>query len=278
MPTPVSSFLEVAGARLYYETYGLGPLLVMIAGAAGSVEPYRPFAAQLASRYTTVTYDRRGFSRSPLHGDQDYGRRLEADASDVSALINHLGGEPSIVFGNSSGAIVALEALVRHPSAVRIVVAHEPPALMELVDGQQWLEFFSSVYDLYRKSGPGPAMALFRERSFPAVDRQVMAQVPANEFTAANSRHWFEHELRQYPAAILNHQALRHHADKILLAVGQESRGYPCYEVAVALGGRLGRAPVELPGGHLGFVEQAGAFARTLEPYLADTPLANDSG
>ena len=79
------STLEVPGARIYYETSGNGPLLVMIPGAAGSAEPYRMLAAELAPHHQVVLYDRRGFSRTVLVGDQDYAQRLSGDADDVAA-------------------------------------------------------------------------------------------------------------------------------------------------------------------------------------------------
>lgn len=145
--------LDVPGAELYYELRGTGPLLVLVPGAAGSVEPYARLAARLARSYTVAAYDRRGFSRSRLLGDQDRTRRLETDADDVRALIEHVGNGPAAVFGNSSGAIVALEVLIRHPSAVRVVVAHEPPVMLALPDGDLWVEFFSCLYDVYRHSG-----------------------------------------------------------------------------------------------------------------------------
>jgi acetyltransferase/esterase len=236
-------FLELRGARLYFEVRGAGPLVVLVTGAAGSVEPYRMLAGRLESQFTVVTYDRRGFSRSTLIGDQDYDRRLETDADDVCALIEHLSGASAAVFGNSSGAVVALEALVRHPSVVRVAAAHEPPVMTELPDADEWMGVFSSLYTLYRNSGAAPAMDHFREASFPESDRRVMAGVPANEFSAANATYWFEHELRQYPAVSLDHQTLRRHSDRVVLLVGSESRGFPCYEATLALGGKIGRCP-----------------------------------
>jgi acetyltransferase/esterase len=265
------STLEVPGARLYYETYGNGPLMVMIPGAPGSAESYRMIAGQLAERYTVVAYDRRGFSRSQLDGPQDYDHRVETDADDVRRLIEHLSDEPAIVFGNSSGAVVALEVLIHHPSSVRILVPHEPPAVRELANGQQWVDFFVSVYDLYRQSGIELAMRQFSERTVAETDRQTGAGVPKTEFNLANARYWFEHELRQYPAITLDVDALRVHADRVVLAVGRESRGFPCYKVNVALSKKLGRDLIELPGGHLGYVAKAPEFARALQPYLART-------
>jgi len=263
--------LEVPGARLYYETHGSGPVMLMIPGAAGTADSFRRVTEHLAEHYTVVLYDRRGFSRSKLDGPQDYGHRLETDAYDVRRLIEHLGNEPATVFGNSSGAIVALGVLTRHSSVIRTLVPHEPPAVRLLTDGQKWIDFFFQVHDLYRQSGMEPALKKFREQAFAESDRQVMAGVPKNEYTIGNATYWFEHELRQYPAVELDLNALKAHADRIVLVAGRESRGYPTYEVNVELGKKLGRRLIELPGGHVGFISEPAEFSRELVQALART-------
>jgi pimeloyl-ACP methyl ester carboxylesterase len=253
--------LEVPGAHLYYETHGQGPLLIMVPGASGVAESFRPVATHLAAHYTVVLYDRRGFSRSRLDGPQNYAHRLQTEAEDVRDLIENVGDAPATVFGASSGGIVVLDLLTRHPAVVRTVVAFEPPAVLQLADGQNWVDFFQEVYDLYRQAGIGPAMQKFRERAFPETDRRVMAQAPKNE---ANAMYWFEHELRQYPAVELDLEALAGHAERILPAVGREASGYPAHEVALALGRKLGRDVVELPGGHVGCIAHPAEFAQEL--------------
>ena len=266
-----TSILEVPGARLYYETHGSGPVMLMVPGASDTADSFKSITEHLVAHYTVVTYDRRGFSRSQLDGPQDYDHRLETDADDVRRLIEHLGDEPAIVFGGSSGAIVALEVLTRHPSVVRTLVPHEPPAMRLLADGQKWINFFFEVYDLYRQSGIEPALKKFREQAFAESDRQAMARAPKNEYTLANATYWFEHELRQYPAVDLDLDALKAHADRIMLIAGRESRGYPTYEVNVELGKKLGRELIELPGGHVGFLTQPAEFAREFLQTLAWT-------
>ena len=268
--------LGVPGARLHYETYGSGPMMLMVPGAAGSAYSFQLVKQHLAAHYTVVAYDRRGFSRSNLDGPQDYGHRLETDADDVRRLIEHLSDKPATLFGSSSGGIVVLEVLARHPSVVRTVVPHEPAAVRQLPDGQKWLDFFFEVYDLYRKSGMEPALRKFRERAFAESDRQVMANLlialnmdPSNwKYLLANATYWFEHELRQYPAVELDLDALKTHADRLVLMAGRESRGYPTYEVNVELAKKLGRDLIELPGGHIGYLTQptefAGAFVEAL--------------
>lgn len=263
------SILDVPGARLYYETHGSGPLLVMIPGAGGAADVFRGVTEHLAARYTVVIYDRRGFSRSLPDGPQDCERRLETDADDVRRLVEHLGDEPAIVFGASSGAIVALALLTHHPSVVRTLVPFEPPLMRYLPDGQKWVDFFSEVYDLYRESGAEPALTRFRERTFPASDQRVMAHAPHNE---ANAAYWFEHELRQYPAVELDLAALKAQTDRILLAAGREGSGFPAHDVVAELGRTLGTRVVELPGGHVGCVAHPAKYARELIQRLDRDP------
>jgi pimeloyl-ACP methyl ester carboxylesterase len=266
-----TSTLEVPGAHLYYETYGSGPLMLMVPGASGTADSFRRVTEHLAARYTVVIYDRRGFSRSKLAGPQDYAHRLETDADDVRRLIEHLSDEPATVFGSSSGGVIVLEAVARHPSVVRTLIPYEPAAVRLLPDGQKWVDFFFQVYDLYRRSGIEPALKKFREQAFAESDRHHMAGAPKNEYTVANATYWFEHELRQYPAVDLDLAALKEHADRIVLMAGRESRGYPTYEVNVELGKKLGRRLIELPGGHIGFISQPAEFARELVQALART-------
>jgi acetyltransferase/esterase len=267
------SILEVPGARLYYETHGSGPLMLMVPGAAGQADPFKRVTEHLAAHYTVVIYDRRGFSRSQLDGPQADDHRLETDADDVRRLIEHLSHEPATVFGTSSGGIVVLEVLTRHPSVVRTLVPFEPAAMRQLPDGQQWVGFFCGVYNLYRQSGMEPALKKFREHTFPESDRQLMARTMdlTNGEIRANATYWFERELRQYPAVDLDLEALNAHADRIVPAAGRESRGYPCYEVNVELGKKLGRDVIELPGGHTGYGAQPAEFARECVHALART-------
>jgi pimeloyl-ACP methyl ester carboxylesterase len=130
---------------------------------------FAALAEQLSPRYTVLTYDRRGFSRSLLDGAQDYAHRLTIDADDARRLIERLTDEPATVFGTSSGGVVALQLLTDHPNAVKTVIPYEPAILRLLPDASHWLGFVDEVYDLYRRCGPAPARAKFREHTFAEV-------------------------------------------------------------------------------------------------------------
>ena len=261
------STLSVPGAEIHYETVGEGPLLVLIAGAQGSAMVYQAVAQRLKDRFTVLTYDRRGFSRSMLDGEQDYDRRLETDAQDVAHLIEHAGKGPAIVFGSSSGAIVALTVLAQHPEVVDTLVAHEPPACRLLPDATARIAENYAIYDKYKAEGISAAMQDFAPRWLAASDRKMLAaaaQSPAGPQIAKNMTYWFEHELRQYPAVTLDMPALQDRSAKVCLVAGEEMRDYPPYSAASALAQQLGLGLSELPGGHIGYSTQTEAFALAL--------------
>ena len=259
--------LEVPGARLYYETRGAGPLLLLIPGANGDANGFPPLAGRLAADFTVVSYDRRGYTRSILDGVQDYAHRLETDADDARRLIEHLAAEPATVFGTSSGAVIALQLLIDHPQAVRALVAFEPAAFRLLPDGEKWIAFENEVYELYRRSGPAPARGLFVQRLFAEVDHPIMSRAPAPEHATtvtANANYFFEREMRQYIAAELDMGKLLQRAQVVIPAMGLASADFPDGRAARALSLRLRRELLELPDGHVGYITSTEEFARRL--------------
>jgi acetyltransferase/esterase len=267
------STLKVPGAQLSYEVEGSGPLLILIPGASGVGEVFRQVAHDLSARYQVVTYDRRGFSRSQLDGPQDYDHRLSTDADDVRRLIEHLTDKPATVFGNSSGAIVALEVLTHYPERVQTVVAHEPPVVLLLPDAAKWLAFFDGVYDTYREDGVPKAMHQFASGIVGSGDRQVIERSmakQANEYTMKNAAYWMEHELRQYPRVELDLDAFAAHARQLVPACGRDSQDQMTYQPNKVLARQLGLDIVDLPGGHLGFMSSPTERAKELMKALKD--------
>ncbi len=265
------SVLQVPGARLHYETVGSGPPLLMIPGGNGTAHIFQPIAQLLAERFTVITYDRRGFARSQLDGAQNYERRLETDASDALELIEQVGREPAVVFGPSSGAIVALQAITQGPGLVDKLVAFEPPALKQLANGKQMLAFFDEVYDVYKTSGIPPAFERFNSAMFPRETIEHFARMrdPSLPGVRAAIEYWFEHELRQYCAVDLDIDALRANAARITMAVGKGSRGYPLHDATANIARKLGQSLVELPGSHTGYATRAAEFGPALVDLVA---------
>ena len=122
---PMNDVLRVSGATLFYRVRGNGPLLVILAGGHGDADTTDALCEKLIDRYTVVTYDRRGLSRSTIEAAAG-SPTIATHSEDVHQLLEALTPDSSIVFGSSSGALIGLDLVTRHPKQVHILVAHEP--------------------------------------------------------------------------------------------------------------------------------------------------------
>src|SRR5690606_30149132 len=271
---PETGTLPVPGAELYYEVRGRGPLLVLLPGGAGDAGMYAGLLPHLAGSYRVLTFDPRGFTRSPV---RDTGRepggdeRPEVWADDVRLLIERFSpGEPVRVVGNSSGAIVALHLLARHPGLLHRVVAHEPPLLRVLPDPGPHRRLFAEVRDVFRAEGADAAMARFAAGlgdTSADEERPVGEPPPEIREMAARMRKntdvFLGRMLVPFSSSLPDLDALAANAGRLVPAAGRDSRPQaPLYRPAQILADRLGCTFAEFPGGHLGAVEAPGDFAR----------------
>jgi pimeloyl-ACP methyl ester carboxylesterase len=107
-------------APLAVHVWGAGPRVVFVHGAMSdgvrSWERQRP----LEARWRLVVPDRRGFGSTGVPGPSDF----EVESLDIAELLD----DGAHLVGHSYGAIVAMFAAVRRPSAVRSLTLIEPPA------------------------------------------------------------------------------------------------------------------------------------------------------
>ncbi|RDI50074.1 alpha/beta fold hydrolase [Nocardia mexicana] len=259
MDVPTSHTLAVPGATLYYEIRGSGPLLLLVPGGNGDAGTFGPVAALLADRYTVVSYDRRGFSRSPCEGEPQ--RRVDLDAEDAARLLTHLAAEPAAVLGSSSGAIVALELLIRYPERIRTLVAHEPPLAGLLPDSARWFALFDDVRETGRREGELVAMAKFAAGV--GLQGPPPAAGPSDQSARIqrNLRLWMDQELDRFPRHDLDVEALRPEVGKLVLAVGADSGDAFAARPNAVLAQRLGLRLTEFPGHHIGYLTHPADFA-----------------
>lgn len=121
--TVAGHFVNVNGVRLYYETYGSGPLLLLMHGNSGSIARMACQIAYFSSSHKVVAVDSRGRGKSD---DGNGAFTFEQQADDFSALLEqeHLG--KADVLGSSDGGIIALVMGLRHPDKVGKIVASAP--------------------------------------------------------------------------------------------------------------------------------------------------------
>ncbi|MFF2194128.1 alpha/beta fold hydrolase [Streptomyces sp. NPDC058157] len=271
-PTPTTGTLGVPGATLYLERRGTGPVLLLIPGGGADAGLYAGMAPTLAAAgRTVVSYDPRGQSRSTLDGPAADQRVADwaDDARHVLDLVSP--DEPADVLGCSAGAVAALGLLARHPERVRRVVAHEPPLVEVLEDPAPYRTLYAEVRELTRTQGPAAAMAhLAQGLGGGSPEREEPAQLPPEILEMAprmyaNQPFFLEHVLVPFTSDTPDVPALRAHADRLVLAAGEDSRAIPAlYGPATRLSHLTGAPFKEFPGGHVGCTEHPTAFATRL--------------
>lgn len=269
MNSPMTGTLRVPGATLHYEKRGSGPVLLLIPGGAADAGLYEGMAADLAARYTVVSYDPRGLSRSRLDGPLA-DQRVEVWSDDAHRLLDLVApDEDAFVLGCSSGAIVAVDLLARYPERLSRVVAHEPPLLELLEDPAPHRALFAEVREIFRTEGVGPAMVRFGEGLGERPAEQPTDLPPEIQEMAprmhANMPVFLGHVLCPFSSSVPDLAALRLVAHKLVPAAGRDSRTQvPLYGPPARLAESLGTDLVEFPGGHVGAVEFPKEFAKQL--------------
>jgi pimeloyl-ACP methyl ester carboxylesterase len=122
MPPPVSSgWIGVAGARLYFATYGRGAPVLLLHGGLANADYWGGVVPRLvAAHRRVIVLDSRGHGRSTRTPEPLSYARLAADAL---ALLDHLHVERSDLVGWSDGGIAGLEIAMHHPQRVRRLFA-----------------------------------------------------------------------------------------------------------------------------------------------------------
>jgi pimeloyl-ACP methyl ester carboxylesterase len=123
---PSRKVVSKDGTAIAYERSGNGPAVILVASALADRSAAAQLAALLAEHFTVINYDRRGRGESGDTGPYAVEREVE----DIAALIDEAGG-PVYIFGHSSGAVLALEAVSKLSSRIKKAVLYEPPFIVD---------------------------------------------------------------------------------------------------------------------------------------------------
>jgi pimeloyl-ACP methyl ester carboxylesterase len=268
--------LKVPGATLYYEVRGSGPVLLLISGGPTDAGMFTDLAERLADRYTVVSYDQRGHSRSTLDSEPEE-MPVALHAEDAAAILAAVGGEPAYVYGNSGGGTIGLELVTRHPGLVRTLVAHETFLMELLPDAERWRSELDDISDIYRTQGVFPAMGKFGaivEEGGPKYSEEMQQTPPSPEAQEMMGRMtgnfdlFIAHELQSNGGYAPDIDALRAASTRIVSAAGQNSGEQAARRSAIALAERLGIDVTTLPGAHGGWGSDPREFADKLHEAL----------
>jgi pimeloyl-ACP methyl ester carboxylesterase len=259
--------------RIYVEKRGAGPALLFIPGYGGDAAYFLNLAQELADEFTTITYDRRGNSRSPRGWVKV---TLAEQADDVIKLLDCLGIERTLIMSSSNGGAIALQAMLRHHARLRGAVLHEPywsPAFLPdaaLVGSS--IAAKTRIIQHRRERDCGELEARLRclagDAAVEHFSAETRRRLTENAETGAIEREVFsrwvpcEEEWRMLarmaPALLLGAASLACFADAV-------------HHVEKS----LGTSAVGVPGGHSGYVDHAEEMAAILRPILRQALLRN---
>ena len=145
-------------AGVVYADEGRGRVVLVVHGGLRDESAWAKVAAELTPSFRVVRIRRRLY-RTELTADPatDFAREVD----DLLALAAEI-GEPAVIVGHSSGAIVALETLARDSDPFRGGVVYEPPLVLDTpIGGATGVADARAALDRGR---PGTALRIFITR------------------------------------------------------------------------------------------------------------------
>jgi pimeloyl-ACP methyl ester carboxylesterase len=148
--------VEGAGVALAYEEQGDGPATVLVHGMGARRAQGRGFPGRV------IAYDRRGYGDSAA--PQPYTRTtVHEHAEDLAALVGRLDAAPAVLVGADFGALVVLDAVLRHPDLTRGAVLVDPPVYAFVPQATEALsKQRAGLEDALRSGGPEAAVRWWR--------------------------------------------------------------------------------------------------------------------
>jgi pimeloyl-ACP methyl ester carboxylesterase len=169
MRTKVPTVTSKDGTKIAYDEVGHGPLVILVLGALNSRKSGAKLAKLLASRFTAISYDRRG--RGDSTDTAPYSPQREVE--DIAALIDAVGG-PVYLYGHSSGAAIALQAAFKLHKQVTKLAIYEAPYALDGDARKAAKEYHRLLKKLLTSGRNGDAVALFI-RAVGVSDKQIQA-------------------------------------------------------------------------------------------------------
>lgn len=264
--------VPVNNASIFYKIYGEGrPILLMITGGTGDADSFDNIIPFLIDHFTIVTYDRRGYTRSPIISIPEQEIiNIETQTDDVRALLRAITKEPVCVFGSSIGAVIALDLASRYPSLVKKVIAHEPPLVNLLTESER----VGKVPEMKQNETPFEAMQRFTA-TFGLVPRNLAGRTfmhvskDAIKRKAADTKFFLEHESKGVDSFKPDIEKIKNVHSKIVFVAGKESKGNFLYNLATQTAQETGASFFEVVGHHVGYGQYPEEFSRELIKLLS---------
>jgi len=116
----VGKYIDLNGAKIYYEEYGNGEPLLLIHGNGANIKSMENQIDYFKSKYRVIIADNRGHGKSELKTDSLNYAQI---AKDWDELVNHLKLDSINILGWSDGGVIALKMGISKQSKIKKIVA-----------------------------------------------------------------------------------------------------------------------------------------------------------
>src|SRR5580693_1171734 len=110
---------KLNGVQLYYELHGAGDPLILLHGFSGCSQDWAPLIAEWSKNFQLIIPDMRGHGRS---SNPSATFRHKDSATDIFAMLDHLGVGTFKGLGVSGGGNVLLHLATQQPERVQAMV------------------------------------------------------------------------------------------------------------------------------------------------------------
>ncbi len=152
-----SGLVPVNGIKLWYATFGRGEPVLMLHGGLANADYWGHQVRALQAHYQVIVMDSRGHGRSSRDA-QAFGYDLMA--SDVLALMDHLGIKTAAIVGWSDGAIIGLDIAMHHPERVTKLFAFaansDPSGVADIAKSGVFNAYIARAGEEYKRLSPTP--------------------------------------------------------------------------------------------------------------------------
>jgi len=162
-PTPTlpkaaqSGYAPVNGVKVWYAVFGHGQPVLLLHGGLANANYWGHQVRALQRHYQVIVMESRGHGRSSRN-QEPYGYDLMA--SDVVALLDHLGIKKTAIVGWSDGAIIGLDIAMKHPERVSRLFAFaansDPSGVADIASNDVFNAYIARAGEEYKRLSPTP--------------------------------------------------------------------------------------------------------------------------
>lgn len=132
-----SQFVQSGGLHWHVQTWGRGPVMLLLHGTGSSTHTWRDLMPAWAAEYTVVGVDLPGHAFTGIANESLMG--LQGMAQAVQQLMLTLRLEPQVIVGHSAGAAVAAQMVLQSEPAGKPLLVALNPAWLPMPGMAGWL-------------------------------------------------------------------------------------------------------------------------------------------